>query len=174
MGLTPCGIWLTNGTSATIVIFTKTLPSAAVNRRSSEQHAHFLPQPSDAPSSLVLTLSGNTPTLSWYPNSYSSYYQIYRATSTVASGAPGSYSLYAKTTNTSYIDQNPAAGLNYYQVRAMWGTYQTSATNTVFFEKRHAIECYGDQERLRDHSGLERATQSRRGDCHLQLDPGCD
>jgi len=84
-----------------------------------------------APNHLTLVVnSSGQPEMTWASSVYANGYRIYRASS-----AGGPFTELTFTTTATYTDSSPLVGMNYYQVKAAWGSHTTSATNTVSFRK---------------------------------------
>ena len=86
-----------------------------------------------APSNLIVTVdAANKPFLQWTPSDHFSGFNIYRSSS---SGGP--FTLAGTSAGASYTDTTPIGGMNYYKVKAFWGSSETASTNTVSF--RHGV-----------------------------------
>jgi fibronectin type 3 domain-containing protein len=67
--------------------------------------------------------------LAWTPPAYFNSFNVYRA-----SALAGPYSFLANSPGAAYTDNVPLPGANYYRVTVQWGSGETAASNTVFFE----------------------------------------
>ncbi len=85
------------------------------------------PNPS-APTNLVLTQLGNFPQLDWTPPQNYNGFNIYTGPS-----AAGPWTYLANSTTNSFTDGSGNFGKIYYSVTALWGTYETGNSNSVWF-----------------------------------------
>lgn len=81
----------------------------------------------EAPTNLIVSVnSSRNPVLSWSAPHAFNFFRVYRAPSPT-----GPYDL-AGTSNTgAFTDTTPLNGWNYYRVTRVWGTSESSPTNTV-------------------------------------------
>lgn len=81
----------------------------------------------EAPSNLIVNVnSSRHPVLSWTSPHAFNYFRIYRS-----SNAGGPYSLAGTSNANTYTDTTPLTGMNFYRVVRIWGTSESSPTNTV-------------------------------------------
>lgn len=79
------------------------------------------------PSNLTLAVnSSRQPILTWTAPEAFNFFRIYRS-----ANAGGPYFLSGTSNSTSYLDSSPSIGMNFYRVVRVWGTSESSPSNTV-------------------------------------------
>lgn len=115
-----------NGQAYFYVLYAEYPNDGGLGWRTGEQGGVPGANPGD-PSNLVLSVnSSRQPILNWTaPDAYN-FFRIYRS-----SNAGGPYTLNGTSNSTSYLDASPNVGMNYYRVVRVWGTSESSPSNTV-------------------------------------------
>jgi fibronectin type 3 domain-containing protein len=82
-----------------------------------------------APVNLLLNVDSNKmPRLTWVPPDAFNYFNVYRGPS-----AGGPFTFIGTSKTPDFTDASPDLGMNFYNVTATWGTYESASTGNVAF-----------------------------------------